>query len=143
MSDPLPDQIRVLHVDDEPDLAELTATFLERENERFTVETATSADEGLELVDEPRPDCVISDYSIPGTDGLEFLQVVREEHPELPFILYTAKARDAIGGDELPATGYLQKGAGPEQYARLADQVCDAVQSQCKHGAPTETRGSD
>jgi len=143
MSDTLPDQIRVLHVDDEPDLADLTATFLERENERFTVETATSVDEGLELVEEPRPDCVVSDYSIPETDGLEFLQVLREEYPELPFILYTAKTREAIADEELSATGYLQKRASPEQYERLADQIRNMVRSQFEHGGPTDTRGSD
>lgn len=39
--------IRVLHVDDEPDFTELAAEMLEREDNRFTVETATSASEGL------------------------------------------------------------------------------------------------
>ena len=39
--DPTTDTVRVLHVDDEPDLADLTATFLEREDDRFEVTTAT------------------------------------------------------------------------------------------------------
>jgi DNA-binding response OmpR family regulator len=48
-------EIRVLHVDDEPSLTDLPATFLEREDDRFTVETATSADEGLEMINDARP----------------------------------------------------------------------------------------
>jgi len=48
-------EIRVLHVDGEPSLTDLPATFLEREDDRFTVETATSADEGLEMIDDARP----------------------------------------------------------------------------------------
>jgi CheY-like chemotaxis protein len=48
-------EIRVLHVDDEPSLRDLPAKFLEREDDRFTVETATSADEGLEMINDARP----------------------------------------------------------------------------------------
>ena len=40
--------IRVLHVDDDPSLLELTGEFLEHEDDRFVLETATSADEGLD-----------------------------------------------------------------------------------------------
>lgn len=42
------DLIRVLHVDDEPDLAELAATFLERIDDRLVVETETRAQDGLD-----------------------------------------------------------------------------------------------
>jgi DNA-binding NtrC family response regulator len=143
MSTTLPDRIRVLHVDDEPGLAELTATFLEREDERLTVETATSAEEGLELFDEPRHDCVVSDYCIPGTDGLDFLRAVRQDHPELPFILYTAKSPEAIDCDSRLATNYLQKQPGTEQYERLADQIRDAVRSRHEYSRQADVHVSD
>jgi len=41
------EMVEVLHVDDEPDFADLTATFLEREDEQFTVETVTTVDKAL------------------------------------------------------------------------------------------------
>lgn len=44
-------EITVLHVDDEPGLTDVAASFLERRDERFVVEMATSADEGLDLLD--------------------------------------------------------------------------------------------
>ena len=72
------DAIRVLHVDDEPDLADLTKRFLEREDERFSVETATSVDDGLAHLADKAVDCVVSDYEMTGRDGIEFLQTVRE-----------------------------------------------------------------
>ncbi|PSP44806.1 hypothetical protein BRC69_07700 [Halobacteriales archaeon QH_6_66_25] len=81
--------IRVLHVDDEPDFSDLTAEFLERENEQFAVDVAESAAAGLDRLAGTDYDCVVSDYEMPGRNGVEFLRTVREEHPELPFILYT------------------------------------------------------
>ncbi|PSQ59984.1 MAG: hypothetical protein BRD23_03110, partial [Halobacteriales archaeon SW_9_67_25] len=57
--------IRVLHVDDEPDLSDTTAVYLEREDDRFTVETATSGNEGLDRLTNDI-DCVVSDYEMPG-----------------------------------------------------------------------------
>jgi len=50
-------QIQVLHIDDEPDIIDLTATFLERDDDTFSVETATNADEGLSKIQQCQPDC--------------------------------------------------------------------------------------
>jgi CheY-like chemotaxis protein len=78
--------IRVLHVDDAPDFAAMTAEFLEREDDRIEVETAGSAQSGLERLSAEEVDCIVSDYDMPGQNGLEFLMVVREEYSDLPFI---------------------------------------------------------
>ena len=122
------DQIQVLHVDDEPDLRNLTATFLGREDDRITVETATSGAEGLDRLDE-NVDCVVSDYEMPGMDGIEFLETVRREYPDLPFILFTARGGEKVASEAISAgvTDYLQREAGTEQYAVLANRITNAV----------------
>jgi PAS domain S-box-containing protein len=124
------DNINVLHVDDEPDLTKLVADFLEREDERITVDTATSAIEGLDLLREGHYDCVISDYAMPGQNGIEFLETLREEFPNIPFILYTGKGSEEVASDAIStgATDYLQKKSGTEQYELLANRILNAVE---------------
>jgi PAS domain S-box-containing protein len=124
----MPDAIHILHVDDEQDFTDLTATYLEREDSRFTVETATSAADGLDRLTD-RTDCVISDYDMPGTNGIDFLKEVREERPDLPFILFTGKGSEEVASDAISAgvTDYLQKTSGTDQYTVLANRVTNAV----------------
>jgi DNA-binding NtrC family response regulator len=136
-------EIRILHVDDEPSITDLTATFLEREDDQFSVETATSADEGLELVTDRPPDCIVSDYNMPGTDGLEFLQAVREEDPDLPFILFTGKGSEEVASEAIATgvTDYIQKGSGTEQYELLANRTQNVVTA--RRDAEEVTRQQD
>ena len=123
------DTIRVLHVDDEPGVAELAAEFLERQDDRFSVETATDAGEGQNLLAAGDFDCIVSDYDMPGTNGIEFLTTIREERPELPFILFTGKGSEEIASDAISAgvTDYLRKATGTDQYELLANRITNAV----------------
>lgn len=123
-------QIRVLHVDDDPSFTELVATFLERESFRLTVTTASNATEGLAALNEKRLDCIVSDFDMPGRNGIEFLEAVRETHPNLPFILFTGKGSEEVASDAISAgaTDYLQKGGGSDQYELLANRIENSVQ---------------
>jgi len=123
------DTIRLLHVDDEPDFAETAAAFLERENDRLRVETASDAEEALERLEASAFDCIVSDYDMPGRNGIEFLEAVREECPELPLILFTGKGSEEVASDAISAgvTDYLQKEGGTDQYTLLANRVQNAV----------------
>jgi len=125
------DPIRVFHVDDEPDFAAMTATYLTREDDRFEVETETRVRDALDRLSAGDFDCVVSDYDMPGQSGIEFLENVREEHPDLPFILYTGKGSEAVASDAISAgvTDYLQKGTGNSQYAVLANRIANAVEN--------------
>ncbi|UIP01381.1 GAF domain-containing protein (plasmid) [Halobaculum sp. CBA1158] len=121
--------IRVLHVDDEAEFAELAATYLERYDEDIAVETASSAEEGLDRIETERFDCVISDYDMPGTNGIEFLRAVRDDRPDLPFVLYTGKGSEEVASEAIAAgaSDYLQKDTGTEQYELLANRVRNTV----------------
>jgi PAS domain S-box-containing protein len=131
--------IHVLHVDDEPDFAELTAEFLKREDDNFTVTTATSASEGLEHLSSGEFDCIVSDYDMPTQNGIEFLKSVRENSSDLPFVLFTGKGSEEIAGEAISAgvTDYLQKDRGTDQYTVLANRLRNAVE---RHRAQRERK---
>jgi PAS domain S-box-containing protein len=131
--------IHVLHVDDEPEFAELTSEFLKRENDDFTVTTATSASEGVEYLSRGDFDCIVSDYDMPTQNGIDFLKSVREMFPDLPFVLFTGKGSEEIAGEAISAgvTDYLQKKRGTDQYTVLANRLRNAVQ---RHRAERERK---
>ena len=124
------DEILVLHVDDDADFADLATTFLERESDVFETVTATGAARGVELLAERDVDCVVSDYDMPGTDGIEFLDMVRESWPDLPFILFTGTGSETVAGRAISrgVTDYIRKG-GREQYTLLANRIENAVEA--------------
>jgi len=125
-----PETIRILHVDDEPDFTDLAATYLQREDDRFSVDAEPTASDGLDRLADERFDCIISDYNMPGRDGIEFLEAVRDDHPELPFILFTGRGSEEVASEAISTgvTDYLQKDSGTEQYAILSNRVRNAVE---------------
>jgi PAS domain S-box-containing protein len=121
--------IHVLVVDDEPVLATLAQRFLEREN--FCTDSANSADEAMEKISHYPYDAIVSDYQMPGKDGIEFLKTVRASSACIPFILFTGRGREEVAIQALNegADFYLQKGGDPKsQFAELAHMVRRAVE---------------
>jgi PAS domain S-box-containing protein len=121
--------VQVLHVDDDPDLGELAKTCLERIDEDITVTTETNVVQALDHLGNGQIDCIISDYDMPNTNGIEFLEIVREQYPDLPFILFTGKGSEEVASEAIATgvTDYMQKGSGLDQYEVLANRVQNAV----------------
>lgn len=121
--------IKVLYVDDEPNLLALTKIFLEKSGE-FHVDTVTSAQKALTDHLIHTYDAIISDYQMPGMDGIAFLIAVRERYGDIPFILFTGKGREEIVIDAINngADFYLQKGGQPKaQFVELAHKIRKSV----------------
>jgi len=124
--------LSILHVDDDAALGDLVQTYLERDDSvDCTVTTTTSADDALARLrsDDSDFDCVVSDYRMPGTDGIEFLNAVRETHPDLPFLLFSSEETGDVAAEIVHAgvTDYLRKGYGTDQYTMLVRRVEHAV----------------
>jgi response regulator RpfG family c-di-GMP phosphodiesterase len=80
----------VLVVDDEQDIVESLATVLPRWIDRVEVLKASSGEEGLEIARGRSVDLIITDYRMPGMNGLEFLERARDVDMDTATILITA-----------------------------------------------------
>ena len=131
MAEPARNTIPVLHVDDEQRFTDLTKRGLEQADDQLIVETATSPAEAWEPLAEGQFECVVSDYEMPSKDGIEFLESVRDEYSDLPFILFTGKGSEEIASKAVSAgvTDYLQKGSGKDQFTVLANRITNAVEA--------------
>ena len=110
----------VLAVDDEEDILTIIRHNLEREGHR--VLTAPDGDRALELVRQERPDVVVLDVMMPGTDGWGVLKRIKAESEELstiPVLMLTARStdEDRIRGGIEGAIRYLTKPFSPRAAA--------------------------
>jgi len=122
------DVVRVLHAEDDAQLGSLAGEFLEREGD-LSVTHVEHARAALDALAADAFECVVSDYDMPGMNGIELLDAVRDAHPDLPFILFTGKGSEEVASDAISkgVTDYLQKETGTEQYAVLANRIENAV----------------
>lgn len=82
--------IRVVLVDDEPDLLLLLGIRFDLEPDLEVVGTARNGTEAVEVAHRLAPDLVVLDLLMPGTDGFEAIARLRDELPSLPIVAYSA-----------------------------------------------------
>lgn len=118
------DKVKVLHVDDEESILSITHDFLEQ----YGIESRTTTDPlmAISMLNQEEFDVLISDYQMPGMDGLELLASLRKDGMQIPFILLTGKGREdvAIRALNSGADFYLQKGVDAKAlFAELSNMV--------------------
>lgn len=96
MSESMTEDKRVLIVDDEEKVVFFLRESLEELGRDFTIGTAGSAEEALEKIERHPYDLVISDLRMPGIDGLQLLERVKQRYPKTRFILMTAYGSDEV-----------------------------------------------
>lgn len=136
--------ITVLFVDDEPALLDVSKLYLEKSGE-IKVDTCYSAEQALECLRSQTYDVIVSDYEMPGMNGIALLKTVRNLGIETPFIIFTGRGREQIVIEALNsgADFYLQKGGDPiSQFAELIHKIRLAVERFRREGALEVTRYS-
>jgi len=117
--------LRVLVVEDEPDIAALLAYQLA--NAGFGVRTASTGREALRALEMDPPDLMVLDLLLPEMTGEELLEVVRntEETKNLPVVVLTAKGEEAdrIKGLEMGADDYVPKPFSPRELVLRVEAV--------------------
>jgi PAS domain S-box-containing protein len=122
--------IRVLHVDDESAMLKVSKQCLEMRGS-FQVETALSVKEALIKLKKRPFDVVVSNYMMPGEDGLQFLKGLREKGSNIPFIIFTVIREEdvAIRALNLGANRYFCKTDDPETlYHEMANSIRQVVE---------------
>lgn len=99
----------ILVVDDEPIMQEILGDFLREEG--YSIDIAGSGEEGVELAQKSSYDCAIVDLMMPGIDGIETMQKLREIDTSLPVIVVTAFAsvESAVEAMKRGAFEYITK----------------------------------
>ncbi len=120
---------QILHVDHDPCFLRLSKKILEMER-KFEIETVTSVENALKLLEQFHYDVVVSDYEMPRKNGLQFLEELKKIEANIPFILFTGKEKEevAVKALNLGAFRYLQKHGDTEiVYTELASCIQQAV----------------
>src|SRR6202789_191809 len=133
--EPMSEPAKILLVDDEPGMLRYIKTLLEVDD--YKVETATTGEEALQHLEKGlQPDLVLLDVLMPGIDGLETLEKLRQKRPGLKVVMLSCvnDTRKVVQAMRLGAQDYLTK---PFQKAEL-DRVIDVCLEQGKQGYTDE-----
>jgi two-component system alkaline phosphatase synthesis response regulator PhoP len=116
----------ILVVDDEPKIVKLARDYLERSG--FRVVTATDGTTALAVARHERPDLIVLDLNLPGTDGLDVCRALRRKS-DVPIIMLTARIAetDRLIGLELGADDYITKPFSPRELVARVRAVLRRV----------------
>jgi len=113
----------VLLIDDEEQFLEVLGERLETRG--LKVNTVTSGEDALTLIDDKNYDAIILDLAMPGIDGIETLKLLKEKNPDLEIIMLTGHAtvQKGIEAMKLGAEDFLEK---PVELSVLLERISEA-----------------
>ncbi|KGE13548.1 response regulator transcription factor [Sphingobacterium deserti] len=122
--------MKILIVEDEPELRHVIKSFLERE--LYIVEIATDYESGLAKISSYSYDCILLDVMLPGGSGMQLLSKLRELDKSDSVIIVSAKdsVEDKVQGLELGADDYLAK---PFHLSELLARVKTVIRRNNQH----------
>ncbi len=122
-------------IDDDRSIRWVLEKSLARENIEFR--SFASADEALQVLNDEAPQVVVSDIRMPGSSGLEFLQILHQRHPLIPVIIMTAYSdlESAVSAFQGGAFEYLPK---PFDVNHAVELIRRALEQSRHKSAETE-----
>jgi DNA-binding response OmpR family regulator len=120
------EQMRVVCIEDEPEMIDLVRLILGRKG--FEVIGANGGIEGLEKVKTEKPDLVLLDLMMPDMDGWEVYQQIKadENLREIPIVVVTAKAQSidkVLGLHIAKVDDYITKPFGPQELLESVEKI--------------------
>ena len=115
--------VKILILDDEPDMAENVRRIVEAAGYDALVET--DGFRALDAVEQERPELVLTDLRMPDIDGLAFLERVKFRHPEIAVIVFTgyASATAEVEAMKKGASDYFSKPFRPDELVLRVEKA--------------------
>jgi CheY-like chemotaxis protein len=115
--------LKILLVDDEPEILELLTTFLT--DKGFSVTSCSNGRDGLDALHSDSIDLVLSDIAMAEMNGFEFLRHVRNEYPGIGIILMTAYDEQYPLSEALRAgaDGYITKPFNLKKFSLIFEEA--------------------
>jgi two-component system alkaline phosphatase synthesis response regulator PhoP len=116
----------ILVIDDEPKIVKLARDYLQQSG--FRVAVAGDGTTGIAVARQERPDLIVLDLNLPGSDGLDVCRTLRRDS-DVPIIMLTARAEetDRLIGLELGADDYIAKPFSPRELVARVRAVLRRV----------------
>ena len=121
-----PHRATVLVVEDDPNVRQMIVAQLERRMPDATIVAAADAREGLAELDRQPVDLILSDYHLPGKNGLDFLSQARREFPQTRRVMLTGAPEEGLAVDAARDAGidrFFVKPIDMTALARIVGQL--------------------
>ena len=117
------EQQKILVIDDEESICRALSTIFK--DEGFETISASRGEVGLEILDKEKPSMVFLDIWMPGMDGLEVLQKIKETFPELPVVMISGHAAisTAMEATRMGASDFIEKPLELEAIMKVVHRV--------------------
>ena len=115
--------VKILVIEDNPMVQALTRDILNAQG--FTVDTASTGEEGRSKIKKNTPDLLVLDLSLPDDFGLDICRDMKKEFPGLLVFMMTAlgNSQDVVAGLEAGADDYLPKPYNPREFTARVKTV--------------------
>lgn len=94
-------KIKILYLEDLPEDVELVTRLLNKANLNFTLTVVTNERDYREYLEQPEPDIILSDHSLPSFDSMKALNILKQSGKRIPFVLVTGTVSEEFAVDAL------------------------------------------
>ncbi len=118
---------KILLIDDDPAVRGLISSILRKKG--MDVVLAKEGNEGLQLVQNENPDLVVCDFQMPGMNGLEVLDQIKKNNPQIPVIILTAYGDAAltIQSMQTGAFDFIEKPINPRELLEVTKNALKTI----------------
>jgi PAS domain S-box-containing protein len=127
---------RILLVDDEQEISDYIKLKLRLDAPHLDILTVTSGEECLDYIQAGNVDCILSDYQMPGMDGMALLREIRARGLDIPFIFVTGQGSEQVATQAFRAGAwdYFTKDVGFAHFPRIINSIEQAIKNREERG---------